>query len=135
MLKRYTESAEAYQAYLKGRFLLDRRTTESIQRAKDYFQEAIERDPRYALAYVGLADCYHRFAQFRLAPTAEVIPKATEAARTALRLDETLAEAHATLGVINFRYLWDLAAADSEFRRAIELDPRYAIAPKSYGPR
>lgn len=133
MLKRYTESAEAYQAYLKGRFLLDRRTNESVQRARDYFQEAVERDPRYALAYAGLADCYHRFAQFRLAPTSEVIPKATEAVTTALRLDETLAEAHATLGVINFRYLWDLTAADREFRRALELDPHYATAHMWYG--
>ncbi len=133
MLKRYTESTEAYQAYLKGRFLLDRRTAESVQRAKDYFQEAVERDPRYALAYSGLADCYHRFAQFRLAPVSEVIPKATEAAATALRLDETLAEAHATLGVINFRFLWDLPAAEREFRRALELDPRYATAHMWYG--
>ncbi|HWT02397.1 MAG TPA: tetratricopeptide repeat protein [Pyrinomonadaceae bacterium] len=133
MLKRYTESAEAYQAYLKGRFLLDRRTAASVQRAKDYFEEAVERDPRYALAYVGLADCYHRFAQFRMAPTSEAIPKATEAAATALRLDETLAEAHATLGVINFRYAWDSPAAEREFKRALELDPRYATAHMWYG--
>jgi Tfp pilus assembly protein PilF len=104
-----------------------------VQRAKDYFQEAVERDPRYALAYVGLADCYHRFAQFRLAPTSEAIPKATEAVTTALRLDDTLAEAHATLGVINFRYLWDLPAAEREFKRALELDPRYATAHMWYG--
>lgn len=133
MLKRYTESAEAYQAYLKGRFFLDKRTTDSVQKARDYFQEAVNRDEKYALAYAGLADCYHRFAQFGISPPAEVIPKATEAARTALKLDDSLAEAHATLGLVSFRYLRDVTAAEQEFKRALELDPRYGLAHMWYG--
>ena len=133
MLKRYTQSAEAYQAYLKGRFFLDKRTTDSVQKARDYFQEAVNRDEKYALAYAGLADCYHRFAQFGISPPAEVIPKATEAARTALGLDDSLAEAHATLGLVSFRYLRDVTAAEQEFKRALELDPRYGLAHMWYG--
>lgn len=133
MRKRYTESTAAYQAYLKGRFFLDRRTFESVKKAKDFFQEAIDRDQNYALAYVGLADCYHRFAQFGISPTAEAIPKATAAATKALELDDSLAEAHATLGVIKFRYLWDLPAAERDFKRALELDPHYATAHMWYG--
>jgi len=133
MMKRYTESAEAYQAYLKGRYFLDKRTVESVKKAREYFQEAVDRDQNYALAYSGLADCYHRFAQFGIEQPAQVIPKATAAATTALRLDDSLAEAHATLGLINFRYLRDLPAAEQEFRRALELDPRYGVAHMWYG--
>jgi TolB-like protein/DNA-binding winged helix-turn-helix (wHTH) protein/Tfp pilus assembly protein PilF len=128
MRKRYTENTEAYQAFLKGRFFLDRRTSKSIRKAKDFFQEAVDRDRNYALAYVGLADCYHRFAQFGISPAAEAIPQATAAATKALELDDSLAEAHATLGVINFRYLLDLPTAEREFKRALELDPHYATA-------
>ncbi len=133
MLKRYTESPEAYQAYLKGRYFLDKRTTDSVKKAREYFQEAVDRDQNYALAYSGLADCYHRFAQFGIESPAEVIPRATEAATKALRLDDSLAEAHATLGLINFRYLRNVPAADKEFKRALELDPRYSLAHMWYG--
>lgn len=133
MLKRYTESPEAYQAYLKGRYFLDKRSADSVKKAKEYFQEAINRDQNYALAYAGLADCYHRFAQFGIEPPAEVIPNATAAATKALKLDDSLAEAHATLGLISFRYLRDLPTAESEFKRALELDPRYALAHMWYG--
>ncbi|HKO98917.1 MAG TPA: winged helix-turn-helix domain-containing protein [Pyrinomonadaceae bacterium] len=133
MLKRYTESPEAYEAYLKGRYFLDKRTTDSVTKARDYFQVAINRDQNYALAYSGLADCYQRFAQFGIGRPEEVIPKATNAATTALRLDDSLAEAHATLGIINFRYLRNLAAAEAEFKRALDLDPRYALARVWYG--
>jgi tetratricopeptide (TPR) repeat protein len=128
MLKRYTENPEAYQAYLKGRYFLDKRMIDSIRKAMDYFQQAIVRDRNYALAYVGLADCYHRLWQFGASPAEEAIPKATEAAKRALELDESLAEAHATLGIIKFRFEWDFAGAERAFKRSLELDPRYAIA-------
>jgi DNA-binding winged helix-turn-helix (wHTH) protein/TolB-like protein/Tfp pilus assembly protein PilF len=128
MLKRYTQSVEAYQAYLKGRFFLDKRSVESIKKAMDYFRQAIDKDQNYALAYAGLADCYHRLWQFGEMPAQEAMPKATAAAMRALELDESLAEAHATLGVIKFRFEWDFPGAEREFKRSVELDPAYAMA-------
>jgi DNA-binding winged helix-turn-helix (wHTH) protein/TolB-like protein len=128
MLKRYTESTDAYQAYLKGRYFLDKRSVDSIRKAMTYFQQAIDEDRNYALAYAGLADCYHRLWQFGASPAQEAIPKATAAALKALELDESLAEAHATLGVIKFRVEWDFAGAEREFKRSLELDSTYAMA-------
>jgi DNA-binding winged helix-turn-helix (wHTH) protein/TolB-like protein len=128
MLKRYTESTDAYQAYLKGRYFLDKRTVDSIKKAMDYFQQAIDKDRNYALAYAGLADCYHRLWQFGAKSAQEAIPKATSAAMNALELDESLAEAHATLGIIKFRFEWDFPGAEREFKRSVELDPSYAMA-------
>jgi DNA-binding winged helix-turn-helix (wHTH) protein/TolB-like protein/Tfp pilus assembly protein PilF len=128
MLKRYTENTEAYQAFLKGRYFLDKRTAASFKKAMEYFQQAIGHDQNFALAYVGLSDCYHRLVQFAVMSPAEGIPKANAAVTKALSLDNSLAEAHATLGVISFRFLWDFPTAERELKRAIELDPRYATA-------
>jgi TolB-like protein/Flp pilus assembly protein TadD len=124
---RHSENAEAYQAYLKGRFYWNKRTEEGFRQAIDYFQEAIERDPGYALAYTGMADSYSLLGYYHLPPK-EVYPKASAAALKALEIDETLAEAHASLGLVKFLYDWTFPEAEKELQRAIELDPAYAMA-------
>ena len=129
--KHYTESNEAYQLYLKGRFYWNKRTAEALKKSIEYFNQAIEKDPSFALAYAGLADSYVVPAN-RLPPR-EAMPKAKAAAIRALELDETLAEAHASLGRVLAAYDWDWTSAEKEYKRAIELNPRYAIAHQWYG--
>ncbi|HVS82217.1 MAG TPA: protein kinase [Pyrinomonadaceae bacterium] len=129
--KHYTESNEAYQLYLKGRFYWNKRTGESIKKSIESFNQAIEKDPSYALAYAGLADSYVVPAN-RLPPR-EKMPKAKAAAMRALELDETLAEAHTSLARVLAVYDWDWTGAEKEFKRAIELNPRYAVAHQWYG--
>ena len=128
---RYTENNEAYQLYLKGRFYWNKRTVEALDKAIEYFKQAIEKDPGFALAYVGLADSYVVPAN-RLPPR-ESMPKAKEAALRALEINERLAEAHATLGRALASYDWDWPAAEREFKRAVELNPNYAVAHQWYG--
>jgi DNA-binding winged helix-turn-helix (wHTH) protein/Tfp pilus assembly protein PilF len=127
--KRYTENKEAYQAYLKGCYFRDKRTAESIKRAIEHFEQAIELDPHYALAYAGLAGTY--VLVFSSVPPNERMPKAKAAATKALELDETLAEAHASLARVKF-YDWDWWGAEQEFKRAIELSPNFATAHEWY---
>ncbi len=129
--KQYTEKPEAYQLYLKGRLYWNKRTGEAIKKSIEYFDQAIEKDPGYALAYVGLADCYVVPANPQ--PPSEKMPKARAAAMRALELDETLAEAHTALARVLAVYDWDWAGAEKEFKRAIELNPRYAGAHQWYG--
>ena len=129
--KHYTESNEAYQLYLKGRFYWNKRTAEALKKSIEYFNQAIDKDPSFALAYAGLADCYVVPAN-RLPPR-EAMPKAKAAALRALELDETLAEAHASLGRVFAAYDWDWTSAQKEYKRAIELNPRYAVAHQWYG--
>jgi len=131
LAKHYTESNEAYQLYLKGRFYWNKRTREALKKAIDYFNQAIERDPGFALAYAGLADCY--VVPANELPPSESMPKAKAAAMRALELDDSLAEAHTSLGRVLAVYDWDWAEAEREFKRAIELNPRYAIAHQWYG--
>jgi serine/threonine protein kinase/tetratricopeptide (TPR) repeat protein len=126
--KRATEDTEAYHLYLKGRFHWGKRTEESFRKGIDFFQQAIDRDPGYALAYAGLADCYNMLGAYGAAPPRDVFPKAEAAARKALDIDETLAEAHTSLAWLLHGFRWDWAGADREFRRAIELNPSYATA-------
>ncbi|MGH9968893.1 MAG: protein kinase domain-containing protein [Pyrinomonadaceae bacterium] len=127
--KDYTENAEAYQLYLKGRYFWNKRTPEDLQRAADYFQQAIAKDPSYALAYTGLADAYFYMGYaFGRTPPREAMPKAKAAALKALELDESLAEAHTSLGLVKFVYDWDWAGAEDEFKRAIQLNPNYPSA-------
>jgi len=128
---RYTENNEAYQLYLKGRFYWNKRTIGALDKAIEYFKQAIEKDPGFALAYVGLADSYVVPAN-RLPPR-ESMPKAKEAALRALEINERLAEAHATLGRALASYDWDWPAAEREFKRAVELNPNYAVAHQWYG--
>jgi tetratricopeptide (TPR) repeat protein len=131
LAKHYTESNEAYQLYLKGRFYWNKRTDEALKKSIESFNQAIEKDPGFALAYAGLADCY--VVPAILLPPREVMPKAKAAAMRALELDETLAEAHASLGRVLAAYDWDWTNAEKEYKRAIELNPRYAIAHQWYG--
>jgi len=129
--KHYTENNEAYQLYLKGRFHWNKRNPEALKKSISYFEQAIAKDPSFALAYAGLADSYVVPAN-RLAPR-EAMPKAKAAAMRALALDDSLAEAHASLARVFAAYEWDWASAEKEYKRAIELDPRYAIAHQWYG--
>ncbi|MDX2033049.1 MAG: BTAD domain-containing putative transcriptional regulator [Blastocatellia bacterium] len=130
--KVHTTNAEALQAYARGRYFWNKRKVADIQRAVDEFNVAIRLDPGYALAYAGLADCYHTLSNLQLPPT-EAIPLAREAANRALALDDRVAGAHASLAVGIWRYDWNWAGAEREFRRAIEIDPNYASAHQWYG--
>jgi DNA-binding winged helix-turn-helix (wHTH) protein/TolB-like protein/Tfp pilus assembly protein PilF len=134
LTRRYTDDAETYQLYLRGRYHWNKRTTAGLNRAIEYFQQAIERDPNHAPAYAGLADSYSVLGshdQGARAPK-EVFPQATAAARRAIEIDETLAEAHAALAFIQFYYEWDGASAEKEFHRAFELNPRYTTLQQWY---
>jgi len=119
----------AYQLYIKGRYFWVKRTEESFNRAIAYFQQAIERDPSYAAAYSGLADCYSSLGfSFDVGSQRpmDVQPKAKSAALTAIALDDSLAEAHTSLAYVKLNYEWDWPAAEAEFRRSLELNPGYA---------
>ncbi len=126
--RRATHSIKAYGLYLKGRYAWNKRTQEGVAEGIAYFERAIAEDPNYALAYTGLADSYALQADYRSIPVTEGFARAKVAATRALELEETLAEAHASLAWSLFIHDWDWARADREFRRAIELDPRYASA-------
>jgi TolB-like protein/DNA-binding winged helix-turn-helix (wHTH) protein/Flp pilus assembly protein TadD len=126
-----TVRPEAYEAYLKGRFYWSLRGRENLLRAAGYFQQAIAADPTYAPAYSGLSDAYRQSDQQGMAPRV-CMPKAEAAARKALELDETLAEAHASLAGVLYRYQWDWDGAKREFERALELDPNYAEGHRAY---
>jgi TolB-like protein len=132
-----TANSEAYQAYLKGRFFWNKRTNEDFKRAIVFFEEAREKDPEYALAYVGLADCYSLLGLQVYGRAEEFAPSdaftnARRAALEALRLDPSLAEARATLAWVRFLYDWDWEGAEEEFKKAIALDPNYATAHQWY---
>jgi serine/threonine-protein kinase len=130
LAKHYTESSEAYQLYLKGRFYWNKRTPDGIKKSIEYFNQAIEKDPGFALAYAGLADSY--LVPANPQPPREKMPRAKAAAMRALELDETLAEAHTSLGRVLATYDWDWTSSENEYKRAIELNPRYAIAHQWY---
>ena len=131
LAKNYTQSNEAYQLYLKGRFYWNKRTPDALKKSIEYFNQAIEKDPSFALAYAGLADSYVVPAN-RLPPQ-EGMPKAKVAAMRAVELDEQLAEAHTSLARVLATYDWDWKTAEKEYKRAIELNPRYPIAHEWYG--
>ncbi|MGH2619502.1 MAG: tetratricopeptide repeat protein, partial [Anaerolineales bacterium] len=133
LAKRSTENTEAYQLYLKGRYYWNRRTAQTLKRAVEYFQQAIDKDPGYALAYAGLADCYALYPNYQVESPRDSGPKAKAAATRALEIDNTLAEAHASLAWTLMQYEWDWAGAEREFQRSIELDPNYPTAHHWYG--
>jgi TolB-like protein/tetratricopeptide (TPR) repeat protein len=128
LAKRHTENSEAYQLYLKGRHHWVRRTPSHVQKGAEYFQQAIDKDPGYALAYSGLADCYSILSTYVIIPPKEGWARAKAAAAAAVALDPDLAEAHTSLGGIRMFAAGDGLGAEQEFRRAIELNPGYAIA-------
>ena len=131
VLRRYTENAEAYSLYLRGRFFWNKRTTEGFRQAIEYFEQAIELEPNYALAYSGIADCYNcsGFAyDLGWMRQAEVMSKAKAAAIKALEIDDTLAEAHTSLAYAKHLFDWDWEGSEKLFRLAIALNPNYANA-------
>ncbi len=132
LTKRYTDNAEAYQLYLKGRFYWDKRTEDGLKKSAQYFDQAIEKDPNYALAYAGLADSYNILGTFSFLQPKEAFPKAKGAAAKALDIDDLLAEPHTSLAWVYFVFEWDYAAAEREFKRAIELNPKYPTAHSWY---
>jgi TolB-like protein/Flp pilus assembly protein TadD len=133
LTKHYTENAEAYQLYLKGRYYWNRRTPESLNKSIEYFQQATDKDPNYALGYAGLADSYSMLGSpvGGISPR-EKFPKAKAAALKALELDDTLAEAYAALVLVRLRYDWDWLAAEREIKRAVELNPNYSMTHQLY---
>ena len=124
---RPTENTEAHQLYLKGRFFWDKRTGENLKKSIDYFNQATAADPNYALAYVGLADCYVLLEDYVGTPASETYPKAKAFAQRALQLDSSLAEAHTSLAYV-YTNLWQWEQAEEEFKRAIKLNPNYSTA-------
>jgi len=127
ILKHHTEDLDAYNLYLKGRYFWSKRTEESLAKSMECFNQAIERDPGYALAYAGLADSYVTLQDYASVSPKVTLPKAKEAAHKALEIDSTLAEAHNALAQVMFRE-WDWEGAEREHKRAIELNPNYASA-------
>ncbi len=125
---RPTESSEAHQLYLRGRFFMEKRTPGDLNKAENYFNQAIAQDPNYAAAYAGLADCYVLLPQWKQGPVAEYLSKARAAANKALQIDGNLADAHVSLGMVAFGEKLDLREAKREFERAIQLNPNYALA-------
>ncbi len=130
--KRYTGDVQAYQLYLKGRYYWNKRTRDGYKKATQQFEQAIEKDPSYALAYAGIADCYNVLSSYGIASPRESIPKGEAAARRALEIDGDLAEAHTSLAYVKYQYEWDWAGGESEFRRALELNPNYSTAHQWY---
>src|SRR6266581_2875141 len=130
---RPTANTEAHQLYLKGRFFWNKRTGNDLKKSIDYFEQAIAADPNYALAYAGVADGYVWLPGYTAGTPRDSYPKATAAAKKALELDDTLAEARTSLAIAIWLYDFDFSQANREFQRAIELNPNYAIAHQQYG--
>jgi TolB-like protein/Tfp pilus assembly protein PilF len=130
---RPTENTEAHQLYLKGRFFWNKRTGNDLKKSIDYFEQAIAADPKYALGYAGVADAYVLLPGYTAGTPQECYPKAKAAAKKALELDDTLAEARTSLAMAIWYYEFDFSQANREFQRAIELNPNYASAHQQYG--
>ncbi len=126
-----TENTEAYQLYLKGRFHWNKRTLADIEKAIDYFNQAIEKDPNYALAYAGLASAYVVLPDYYGLPPKDVYPKTEASVRKALELDATLSEPYAVMGLMK-AHQWDWESAESEYKRSIELNPNYPTVHQWY---
>jgi len=133
MTKKHTQNPEAYRSYLEGRYWWNKRSKEGMEQAVELFNEAIEEDPLYALAYAGLADAYLLLAVYYHRTPDDAFPQARASAQKALEIDDALAEAHTSLGWIKTVYDWDWAGAETEFKRAIELNPNYATTHHWYG--
>jgi serine/threonine protein kinase/tetratricopeptide (TPR) repeat protein len=132
LIKRYTENVEAYEFYLQGRFFWWKRTEEGLNKALEYFAHAIDKDPNYALAHVGLADTYTMLNAYNMLSRQEVLPKIRAEVKKALTIDDKLAEAHTSMGNIKMFYDWDWEGAKKEFRLAIKLNPNYLWAHLQY---
>jgi len=134
LTRRYTENSEAQEAYLKGRFEAAKSTPEGVQKATQHFEEAIQKDPNYALAYAAMATSYQLLGSvYGVLPPEEAMPKAEELAMKALEIDNMLGQAHAVLGLIRSSYYWDWEGAAREYKLALELDPGASITNMTYG--
>ncbi len=133
LAKRYTDNTEAYRLYIKGRYYWNKRLTNALTDAISWFQRAVDQDPTYAMAFVGLADCYALLSLYGALTPKEAFPKSRAAAMKALDLDEGLAEAHTSLGVVKLFYEWNWTDAEACFTKAIELNPDYPDAHQRYG--
>ena len=133
LTKRYTDNSDAYHLYLKGRYYWNKRTSDGLRKSISYFDEAIEKDPGYALAYSGLADTYDILPFYSVMPPKEAYPKAITAANKALEIDNRLAEAHTSLAYALWNYSWDWTGSERENVRALELNPNYASGHHWYG--
>jgi TolB-like protein/Flp pilus assembly protein TadD len=133
IIRRPTESSDAYRAYLKGRYFWNKRTTAGLWKGLKYFQDAVALDPTYTQALSGIADTYALLGEYNVLPPGDAFPKAQEAATKAFAIDPEQADAHATLGFVNLFYNFDGIAAENEFRRALQSNPNYAIAHTWYG--
>ena len=131
--KQYTTNNEAYQLYLKGRFYWNKRNAEALKKSIEYFNQAIAKDPNFALAYAGLSDVYGQLPVYSAGSPRDNVPKAMAAAKKALEIDESIAEAHTALGFQLFYYEWNVPGSNKEFQRAFELNPNYATAHQWYG--
>jgi TolB-like protein/class 3 adenylate cyclase/Flp pilus assembly protein TadD len=132
LTKRYTDNIEAYHLYLKGRYYCNKRTKEGLIKGTEHFQQAIDVDPNYGLAYAGLADAYALFGLNRLLPPNETLPRARAAAMKALDIDDTLAEAHGSLALVKTIYEWDWAGAEKEFKESLALNPNNALTHSNF---
>src|ERR1700723_3041486 len=132
-IRHHKPDPEAEQLYLKGIYYWQKRTPETLNQAVDYFTQAVVRDPHYAEAYVGLADCYNLLREYSLMPPGEAYPRAQAAAKRAIALDDSLSGAHSAMGFVDFYWSWDVAGAQREFMRALTLDPNSAVAHYWYG--
>lgn len=132
LAKRSTKNVEAHHAYVTGRYLWNKRTGNDIRESIKYFNDAIEKDPTYALAYAGLSDAYSLLADYNAAMPEESYTKARSAAEKALEIDGESAEAHTSLAYVNMYYFWNWRAADEGYKKAIELNPNYATAHQWY---
>jgi TolB-like protein/DNA-binding winged helix-turn-helix (wHTH) protein/Flp pilus assembly protein TadD len=129
---RHSVDADAYEAYLKGRYYWNKRTADGMQKAQVYFQQAIDKDPSFGAAYSGLADCNSGLTWHGFTSPAQTLPKAKAAAHKAIEIDPQSAEAHASLALV-LHHEWDWPGAEAEFKRALQLDPNYANAHHWYG--
>ncbi|MDQ3255304.1 MAG: protein kinase [Acidobacteriota bacterium] len=132
LAKKYTDNNEAYQLYLKGRFYWNKRDEENFRKAIDQFKAAAEKDPKFALAFVGLADCYALLPEYASTPTSEALPQAKAYVERALEIDDSLGEAHVSLANVN-TLLWNWDEANKGYKHGIELNPNYATGYKWYG--
>jgi serine/threonine-protein kinase len=132
LTKHHTENAEAYELYLKGRFQMNRLMDDGFLKARDYFQQAIDRDPNYALAHAALAEAYVTLGGFNVLTPHEAFPKARDSATRAFQLDQNLAESHASLGMVSFAYDWDWKTAEQELKHALDLNPNYSEGHQLY---
>jgi tetratricopeptide (TPR) repeat protein len=125
---RQSHDFEAYKMYLEGRYFWNKRTEEGLRRSIELFQRATLEDPQYAAAYAGLADAYALLGSYGVEPAEQAYPSARSAALNAIRLDDSMPEAYASLGMISFYYEWNWRQAEEDFRHSIQLNPQYALA-------